>query len=155
MDVRLIREVAPPGVQHGRYAEQAPEALRIEAEFDERGACRGEHRVEDRTPVELGYHTQLRRQRELVWCPRPRVREQLWPRGSTLAPVGPKLCQEQPFDLVGRQHRWQCARLLPTRQVRNDLRPLQHLRVEKPERRSVREQVIQSEQDRLSCDEAT
>jgi hypothetical protein len=44
---------------------------------------------------------------------------------------------EQPLDLAGRQHRWQCARLLATRQVHNDLRPLQHLRVEKPERRSV------------------
>jgi hypothetical protein len=44
-------------VQHGRDAEQAPEALRIEAELDVGGACRGEHRVEDSTPVELGYYT--------------------------------------------------------------------------------------------------
>jgi hypothetical protein len=33
MDVRMEREVAPPGVQHGGDAEQAPEALRIEAEM--------------------------------------------------------------------------------------------------------------------------
>jgi hypothetical protein len=33
MDVRMEGEVTPPGVQHGRDAEQPSEALRVEAEF--------------------------------------------------------------------------------------------------------------------------
>lgn len=59
MQVRMEREVAPPGVQHGRDTEQPAKALRVEAELDERGACRRERRVEDDAAIELRHSAQL------------------------------------------------------------------------------------------------
>lgn len=60
----MEREVAPPGVKHGGDAQQPSETLRVEAELDERGARRREHRVEDETSIELGDGAQLRGQCE-------------------------------------------------------------------------------------------